>query len=71
MDDLLEFAIEAHGGFERWRQFNEVRANVSITGALFRFLPRRFRHSSVAAFIAPPESPSNISIMQSVTCCVE
>ncbi len=35
MDDLLEFAIEAHGGLERWRQFNEVRANVSITGALW------------------------------------
>ncbi|WP_433984861.1 hypothetical protein RBB78_11275 [Tunturiibacter empetritectus] len=35
MDNLLEFAIEAHGGPERWRQFNEVRATVSITGALW------------------------------------
>jgi hypothetical protein len=35
MDDLLKLAIEAHGGLERWRQFNEVRANVSITGALW------------------------------------
>ena len=34
MDDLLKLAIEAHGGLERWHQFNEVRANVSITGAL-------------------------------------
>ena len=35
MDDLLKLAIEAHGGLERWHQFNEVRANVSITGALW------------------------------------
>jgi hypothetical protein len=35
MDDLLKLAIEAHGGLERWRQFKEVRANVSITGALW------------------------------------
>jgi hypothetical protein len=31
MDDLLKLAIEAHSGLERWRQLNEVRANVSIT----------------------------------------
>src|ERR1700730_6740352 len=35
MDDLLKLAIGAHGGLERWRQFNEVKANVSITGALW------------------------------------
>jgi hypothetical protein len=35
MDNLLKLAIEAHGGLERWRQFNEVKANVSITGALW------------------------------------
>jgi hypothetical protein len=37
MDDLLKLAIEAHGGLERWRQFNVVRANASITGALWHF----------------------------------
>jgi hypothetical protein len=31
-----KLAIEAHGGLERWRQFNVVRANASITGALWR-----------------------------------
>jgi hypothetical protein len=36
MDNLLKLGIEAHGGLERWRQFNEVRANVSITGALWQ-----------------------------------
>jgi hypothetical protein len=35
MDNLLKLAIEAHGGLERWRQFNVVRTNVSITGALW------------------------------------
>jgi hypothetical protein len=36
MDDLLKLAIEAHGGLERWRQFNFIRANASITGALWQ-----------------------------------
>ena len=31
MENLLKLAIEAHGGLERWRQFNVVRANASIT----------------------------------------
>jgi hypothetical protein len=35
MDDLLKLAIEAHGGLERWCQFKEARASVSITGALW------------------------------------
>ena len=36
MDNLLKLAIEAHGGLERWRQFNFVRANASITGVLWQ-----------------------------------
>jgi hypothetical protein len=35
MDNLLNLAIEAYGGLERWRQFNVARANASITGALW------------------------------------
>jgi len=35
MDNLLKLAIEAHGGLERWRKFNVVRANASVTGALW------------------------------------
>lgn len=35
MDNLLKLAIEAHGGLERWRQFTVVKANTSITGALW------------------------------------
>jgi hypothetical protein len=40
MDNLLKLAIEAHGGLERWRQFNVVRTNVSITGALWHLKGR-------------------------------
>jgi hypothetical protein len=35
MDNLLKVATEAHGGLERWRQFNVVRTKASITGALW------------------------------------
>jgi hypothetical protein len=35
MDNLLKLAIEAHGGLERWHRFKVVRANVSITGAVW------------------------------------
>ena len=40
MDSLLKRAIEAHGGLERWRQFNYVRASVSITGELWHLKGR-------------------------------
>lgn len=36
MDSLLKLAIQAHGGLERWHQFNVVGANASVTGALCR-----------------------------------
>jgi hypothetical protein len=35
MDNLLQLAIEAYGGLERWRQFTAVKATASITGALW------------------------------------
>jgi hypothetical protein len=40
MENLLKFAIEAHGGLERWQQFSAVRANASITGALWQIKGR-------------------------------
>ena len=51
MDDLLKLAIEAHGGLERWHQFNVVRANVSITGALWHLKgqPDVLKHVQVVA----------------------
>jgi len=35
MKNLLNLAVEAHGGLRRWRHLRTMRANVSITGALW------------------------------------
>jgi hypothetical protein len=35
MNDLLELAVEAHGGLKRWSQFTTVKASLSITGKLW------------------------------------
>lgn len=35
MNDLLAFAVEAHGGLERWNDFTHLRADVSIDGAIW------------------------------------
>lgn len=36
MNDLLTIAVEAHGGLARWSQLKTVKANLSITGALWQ-----------------------------------
>ena len=36
-DDLLTFAIEAHGGLDRWNAFTTLQAEVSIGGAIWDF----------------------------------
>lgn len=36
MNDLLTFAIEAHGGLERWDKVNAVQAAASLTGAIWQ-----------------------------------
>lgn len=35
MNDLLAWAIEAHGGLPRWNTFRQLRADVSIDGAIW------------------------------------
>ena len=35
MNDLLESAIAAHGGIDRWSQVTAITVNASVTGALF------------------------------------
>lgn len=35
MSDLLDLAIDAHGGWERWRQIEALRAHVGIGGAIW------------------------------------
>jgi hypothetical protein len=34
-DDLLAFALEAHGGLDRWNAFTSLKAQVSIAGAIW------------------------------------
>jgi hypothetical protein len=36
MNDLLQFAVDAHGGLARWNQLTIVKANLSITGAIWQ-----------------------------------
>ena len=35
MNDLLELAVKAHGGLDRWQQLTEITAHVSISGTLW------------------------------------
>ncbi|MCW3060721.1 MAG: hypothetical protein JWQ02_2542 [Capsulimonas sp.] len=35
MNDLLETAIEAHGGLSRWNELTEARVEASLTGAIW------------------------------------
>ena len=35
MKDLLQLAVDAHGGLERWNSFSKLRAEVSIDGAIW------------------------------------
>jgi hypothetical protein len=35
MDELLENAVAAHGGLDRWNQVKSIAVDASITGALF------------------------------------
>ena len=36
MNDLLAFTIDAHGGLNRWREFSELEARVTIDGAIWK-----------------------------------
>jgi hypothetical protein len=35
MNDLLDRAVAAHGGLDRWNQVESITADGSITGALW------------------------------------
>ena len=35
MNELLELAVRAHGGLDRWNQLKSVTANMSITGGIW------------------------------------
>jgi len=36
MDQLLKFALDGHGGLERWTELTEIKADLSVTGALWQ-----------------------------------
>ena len=40
MNDLLAFAVAAHGGLDLWHRFSNLRAEVSIDRAIFRIKPQ-------------------------------
>src|SRR5271156_5530625 len=35
MSDLLDLAVNAHGGLDRWNKVNAIRVAASITGAIW------------------------------------
>jgi len=35
MNDLLAFAVKAHGGLQRWNEFKTLRAELSVDGAIW------------------------------------
>jgi hypothetical protein len=35
INDLVDFAIEAHGGWDRWEQVSELRAHVNVGGGMW------------------------------------
>jgi len=66
MNSLLAFALEAHGGLERWNAFSQLSAEVSIDGAIWHLkqqpgmltdkvvtINTREQHVIIAPFTAP------------------
>jgi hypothetical protein len=40
MNDLLDLAVEAHGGLDRWRRVRSIHLDLSITGAIWHVKSR-------------------------------
>jgi hypothetical protein len=49
MDNLLTFALEAHGGLKAWNNFQSLRANIGIGGVLWeqKQLPGLFENTRI------------------------
>jgi hypothetical protein len=41
MNELLNLAVKAHGGLERWNKVNAIKVKASITGAIIVPAKRR------------------------------
>ena len=63
MDNLLTFAVEAHGGLKAWNKLQSLHANVSIGGALWdqKQLPGLFKNTHVELKL-PTNMSSRISL---------
>lgn len=61
MSDLLELAVAAHGGWDRWQKLKKVSAHVSIGGGLWRLKgwPDIFKDAQVS--IAPHKQHTEYS----------
>ncbi len=53
MNDLLEFAVDAHGGLERWRELRQVAVELSVGGLIWELKgqPGLFSNASYNADI--------------------
>jgi hypothetical protein len=49
LDNLLNFALEAHGGLSAWDKLQSLHANISIGGALWdlKQVPGLFKNTRV------------------------
>jgi hypothetical protein len=65
-DNLLAYAVDAHGGLERWNRFTRLAATVSIDGAIWHLkqqtgllaaasvgIDTRAQHVTISPFTAP------------------
>ena len=53
MNDLLESAVAAHGGLDRWNQVKSITVDASITGALWSLKTKVTRSSTFASWWTP------------------
>jgi hypothetical protein len=37
MTELLDVAVEAHGGLGRWNRLNNIKAKLTVAGAIWEF----------------------------------
>jgi len=63
MNDLLQVAVDAHGGLSRWNQLKTVKTSLSITGAIWQIKgkPDMRIHVSNEALTCP--LPSSVEIL--------
>ena len=56
MKQLKDFAIEAHGGLDRWRQFEQVSADLIQGGALWSLKGQALTLEQAIAYALDPSS---------------